>query len=134
MEDEKKTAGETLGVVPLHITAQDVLNALFNADDTVCFRVFDDKKRGIFRASDRHGCDRDPGRHLQDDQRKPVADSDPCAVSRPDLIADADGEGIVHHPVCQRVFHPLQGDTRQPAVQGEQRECTGQIIREKDEK
>ena len=49
MEDEKKTAGETLGVVPLHITAQDVLNALFNADDTVCFRVFDDKKRGIFQ-------------------------------------------------------------------------------------
>lgn len=33
----------------LKITAQDVLNALFNADETVCFRVFDDKKRGIFK-------------------------------------------------------------------------------------
>ena len=44
MEDEKKTAAEVLGIAPLNITAQDVLNALFNADDTVCFRVFDDKK------------------------------------------------------------------------------------------
>ena len=33
----------------LKITAQDVLNALFNADETVCFRVFDDKKRGVFK-------------------------------------------------------------------------------------
>jgi len=49
MEDEKKTAAEVLGIAPLNITAQDVLNALFNADDTVCFRVFDDKKRGIFQ-------------------------------------------------------------------------------------
>lgn len=43
MPDEKNTE---LG--PLKVTAQDVLNSLFNPDDTVCFRVFDDKKRGIF--------------------------------------------------------------------------------------
>ncbi|MDY5112305.1 MAG: DNA primase, partial [Bilifractor sp.] len=49
MEDEKKTVAEALGIAPLNITAQDVLNALFNADDTVCFRVFDDKKCGIFQ-------------------------------------------------------------------------------------
>jgi putative DNA primase/helicase len=36
-------------MVPLNISAQDVLNALFNADETVCFRIFDDKKRGMFK-------------------------------------------------------------------------------------
>ena len=30
------------------ISAQDVLLALFNPQDTVCFRVFDDKKNGVF--------------------------------------------------------------------------------------
>lgn len=30
-------------------TASDVLNALFDQTDTVCFRVFDDKKRGVFQ-------------------------------------------------------------------------------------
>lgn len=30
------------------ISAQDVLLALFNPQDTVCFRVFDDKKSGVF--------------------------------------------------------------------------------------
>ena len=30
------------------ISAQDVLLALFNPSDTVCFRVFDDKKGGVF--------------------------------------------------------------------------------------
>lgn len=32
----------------MDITAQEILNSLFNPNDTVCFRVFDDKKRGIF--------------------------------------------------------------------------------------
>ncbi len=32
----------------MDITAQDILNSLFNPNDTVCFRVFDDKKEGIF--------------------------------------------------------------------------------------
>lgn len=30
------------------ISAQDILLALFNPQDTVCFRVFDDKKSGVF--------------------------------------------------------------------------------------
>ena len=30
------------------ISVQDILLALFNPNDTVCFRIFDDKKRGIF--------------------------------------------------------------------------------------
>ena len=30
------------------VSAQDVLLALFNPQDTVCFRVFDDKKSGVF--------------------------------------------------------------------------------------
>ena len=47
MEDEKKTAGETLGGVPLHITAQDVLNALFNADDTDRQQFYDDMFHAI---------------------------------------------------------------------------------------
>lgn len=33
----------------MNIGAQDVLNALFNPSDNVCFRIFDDKKRGIFQ-------------------------------------------------------------------------------------
>ena len=32
----------------MNISAQDVLLALFNPEDTVCFRVFDDKKKGVF--------------------------------------------------------------------------------------
>lgn len=32
----------------MDITAQEILNSLFNPNDTVCFRVFDDKKKGIF--------------------------------------------------------------------------------------
>lgn len=32
----------------MDITAQEILNSLFNPNDTVCFRVFDDKKSGIF--------------------------------------------------------------------------------------
>lgn len=32
----------------MEITAQQVLNSLFNPNDTVCLRVFDDKKRGVF--------------------------------------------------------------------------------------
>lgn len=47
MEDEKKN--EQLSLTPLNISAQDILNAMFNPDDTVCLRVFDDKKRGIFK-------------------------------------------------------------------------------------
>jgi putative DNA primase/helicase len=38
-----------MDMVPLNISAQNVLNALFNADETVCFRIFDDKKRGMFK-------------------------------------------------------------------------------------
>lgn len=30
------------------ITAQEILNSLFNPEDKVCLRVFDDKKRGVF--------------------------------------------------------------------------------------
>ena len=40
---------EKMSLIPINVTVQDVLNALFNAEDTVCFRVFDDKKRGIFK-------------------------------------------------------------------------------------
>lgn len=32
----------------MDIKAQDILNSLFNPNDTVCFRVFDDRKSGIF--------------------------------------------------------------------------------------
>lgn len=32
----------------MEISAQDILNSLFNANDTVCIRVFDDKKSGVF--------------------------------------------------------------------------------------
>ena len=32
----------------MDIKAQDILNSLFNPNDTVCFRVFDDRKTGIF--------------------------------------------------------------------------------------
>ena len=28
----------------MNVTVSDVLSSLFNPDDTVCFRVFDDKK------------------------------------------------------------------------------------------
>ena len=33
----------------MNIGAQDILNALFNPDDLVRFRVFDDRKRGVFK-------------------------------------------------------------------------------------
>ncbi len=32
----------------MDITAQEILNSLFNPEDKVCLRVFDDKKRGVF--------------------------------------------------------------------------------------
>lgn len=32
----------------MNISAQDVINAIFNPDDTVCLRIFDDRKEGIF--------------------------------------------------------------------------------------
>lgn len=32
----------------MEIRAQDILLSMFNPDDTVCFRVFDDKKSGVF--------------------------------------------------------------------------------------
>ncbi len=32
----------------MNISAQDVINAIFNPDDTVCLRIFDDRKNGIF--------------------------------------------------------------------------------------
>ena len=32
----------------MDITVQEILNSLFNPNDMVCFRVFDDKKDGIF--------------------------------------------------------------------------------------
>lgn len=35
----------------MSVTATDVLGALFNPVDTVCFRVFDDKKDGIFKGA-----------------------------------------------------------------------------------
>ena len=35
----------------MNIMATDVLNALFNPSDTVCFRIFDDKKNGIFNGA-----------------------------------------------------------------------------------
>lgn len=35
----------------MNVTATDVLGALFNPTDTVCFRVFEDKKTGVFRGA-----------------------------------------------------------------------------------
>ena len=35
----------------MNVTATDVLGALFNPADTVCFRVFEDKKTGVFRGA-----------------------------------------------------------------------------------
>ena len=35
----------------MNVSATDVLGALFNPTDTVCFRVFDDKKDGVFKGS-----------------------------------------------------------------------------------
>ena len=35
----------------MNVTATDVLGALFNPTDTVCFRVFEDKKTGIFQGA-----------------------------------------------------------------------------------
>ena len=32
----------------MNISAQDVINVMFNPDDTVNLRVFDDRKEGIF--------------------------------------------------------------------------------------
>lgn len=32
----------------MNVTVTDVLGSLFNPTDTVCFRVFDDKKGGVF--------------------------------------------------------------------------------------
>ena len=31
----------------INVTATDILGSLFNPADIVCFRVFDDKKRGL---------------------------------------------------------------------------------------
>ena len=33
----------------MSVTASDVLNSLFCPNDTVCFRIFDDKKSGVFK-------------------------------------------------------------------------------------
>ena len=35
----------------MNATATDVLGSLFNPSDTVCFRVFDDKKDGVFKGA-----------------------------------------------------------------------------------
>ena len=35
----------------MNVTATDVLGALFNPTDTVCFRVFEDKKTGVFQGA-----------------------------------------------------------------------------------
>lgn len=35
----------------MSVTVTDVLGGLFNPTDTVCFRVFDDKKEGIFKGA-----------------------------------------------------------------------------------
>lgn len=35
----------------MNVTVPDVLGSLFNPTDTVCFRVFDDKKDGIFQGA-----------------------------------------------------------------------------------
>lgn len=35
----------------MEIGPQDILMSLFNPEDTVCFRIFDDKKRGIFKGA-----------------------------------------------------------------------------------
>ena len=32
----------------MNITAQDIINSLFNPDDIVNIRIFDDRKNGIF--------------------------------------------------------------------------------------
>jgi len=32
----------------MNISAQDVINVMFNPDDTINLRVFDDRKEGIF--------------------------------------------------------------------------------------
>lgn len=35
----------------INVTATDILGSLFNPTDTVCFRIFDDKKRGLFQGA-----------------------------------------------------------------------------------
>jgi len=35
----------------MSVTVTDVIGSLFNPTDTVCFRVFDDKKDGIFKGA-----------------------------------------------------------------------------------
>ena len=35
----------------MNVTATDVLGALFNPTDTVCFRVFEDKKTVVFQGA-----------------------------------------------------------------------------------
>ena len=35
----------------MNVTVTDVLGSLFNPTDEVCFRVFDDKKGGVFQGS-----------------------------------------------------------------------------------
>ena len=35
----------------MNVTVPDVIGSLFNPIDTVCFRVFDDKKGGLFKGS-----------------------------------------------------------------------------------
>ena len=35
----------------MEVTATDVLNSLFNPTETVCFRIFEDKKDGVFHGA-----------------------------------------------------------------------------------
>ena len=35
----------------INVTATDILGGLFNPADIVCFRIFDDKKRGLFQGA-----------------------------------------------------------------------------------
>ena len=37
--------------VMINVTATDIIGSLFNPADIVCFRVFDDKKRGLFQGA-----------------------------------------------------------------------------------
>ena len=35
----------------MDISAQDILNSMFNADEKVCIRVFEDRKDGLFNGA-----------------------------------------------------------------------------------
>ena len=35
----------------MNVSAMDVLGSLFNAEDIACFRIFDDKKSGLFKGA-----------------------------------------------------------------------------------